>query len=155
MDMSLPLVSVANERGRRIDVMGSGRDCSWSGWRMNEGLPSMRVAMADPARLEFAPAGDAVRFEWFGGYSDYVFIPVRFLRDSRLQLCLEVLAWHGVFIEVAIPTCAHMCVLPVPEASLVYQEHGRAILWGQERRIIERPTFSRRCAQTLSHTRSS
>jgi hypothetical protein len=97
----------------------------------------MRLAMADPALLDFAPAGDAVQFEWVGGYSDYVFIPVRFHRDGRLQRCLELLAWHGVFNEIAIPTCAHMCVLPVPEALLVIQEHGRAILWGQERRVID------------------
>jgi hypothetical protein len=35
MDGSLPLVGVAHEGGRRIDFVGSGRDRSWSWWRMN------------------------------------------------------------------------------------------------------------------------
>ena len=137
LDINLPLVGFFHEGGRRIDVVGRGRDRSWSWWHTNEGQPRMRSAMADPALREFAPAGDVAQVEWVGGYSDYVYIPRRFIADGRLQRCLELLGWHGVYFEIAIPTCSHLCVLPVPEASLAYQDHGHVILWGDERRVID------------------
>ena len=136
LSATLPLVGFAYEAGRLYGEVGRGRDSSWSWWRMGEGRPRMQAVMEDPAMREFAPAGETARLEWVGGYSDYVYVPRRFLEDGRLQRCLALLASHAVFNEIAIPTCAHLCVQPVPEATLVYQPHGRTVLWGDERKVM-------------------
>lgn len=137
INTSRPFMGAAYEGGRSLEAVGQGRDRSWSWWRMEEGIPRMRAAMADPAMIEFAPAGDTSKIEWVGAYSDYVYIPRQFLADGRLQRCLALLAKLVVFNEIAIPTCVHLCVLPVPEADLVYQPHGRTVLWGDERKVID------------------
>jgi hypothetical protein len=136
INVAHPLLGPAYESGRLIDSVGRGRDHMWSWWQMEEGIPRMRTAMADPAMIEFAPTGDPSKIEWVGAYSDYVFIPRKFLVDGRLQRCLALLASLVVFNEIAIPTCVHLCVMPVPDAELVYQPHGRTILWGEERKVI-------------------
>lgn len=136
INASYPFMGAANEAGRQIEGVGQGRDRSWSWWRMEEGIPRMRTAMADPAMIEFAPAGDPAKIEWVSAYSDYVYIPRQFLTNGRLQRCLALLAKLVVFNEIAIPTCVHLCIMPVPEADLVYQPHGRTILWGDERKVM-------------------
>ena len=140
---SLPILFPVNEAGRLIDLVGQGRDRAWSWWRMAEGQPRMRAVMADPAMREFAPAGDVARIEWVGGYSDYVYIPRRFLASGRLQRCLELMATYAVFNEIAIPTCIHLCVMPVPQDTLTFQSHKGAILWGEERNVIDVPFIER------------
>lgn len=96
----------------------------------------MRAAMNDPAMLEFAPGGVISRLEWVSGYSDYVYIPRQFIIDGRLLRCLVLLGAHAVFLEIAIPTCSHICVRRVPELELIHQPHGRTVLWGDERKVI-------------------
>ena len=130
-------MNFANEAGRTIDHVGQGRDSWWGWWRSDEGLARMRSAMADPAMQEFAPAGDISALEWVSAHSDYLYLPRRFLADGRLHRCLSLLAWHAVYLEIAIPTCVHLCAMAVPETTLTYQEHSRVILWGEERRVID------------------